>query len=394
MITKYPKHWFGNLWRAGLVTLAILLVPQAAFAQTEPIIDYSANDINYYDPRGNNVCSDTSTSGDTLSRFLQALALQENGGKVTGGSDAKGKYQYIDSTWHLAAKAYYPPGDAYANANAAPEEIQDAVVYIEYSVKMKKFNGDLFKMAVSHYYPAALNDPGAMDTVPPYPGNFNTPRQYGQQVVQKFNANAGKNIPIKASSAPEFQTYLDKVGGQGGGGASSGALCTTNGVVAGDIVRTALGLAWPNPGHSWNKEDATLAYQAAMPKYNPSSAATNNFPYSDCGVFVATVISATVDPNYQKRGTSSQIAYIQQHPEKYDYFTSSDYTQSSAKLQPGDILIHGGHTYIFTGPYKGSDGKMYNAASASWHNNPSDTQGHVPQAVIWRAGFNVARVKK
>jgi hypothetical protein len=379
--------------RVAVLILSILMLamPQAALAQqsntNDPKVDYSANDINYYDPRGNNVCGGTATGGDTITRFLQALALQENGGNVTGdsGTGARGKYQYIDSTWHSSSQAYYPPGDKYANANLAPEEVQDAVAYIEYSHKFKAFNGDLFKLAVSHFYPIANSDPKYLDIVPP--GNVVTPRQYAQQFIQKMNTGAGKNIPIKASQATDFQKYLDQNGGgQGGGGAAGGQTCS-GGVVSGDIVKTALGLAWPTPGHGKDKSDATPAYQSAMPKYNPAAGSAGNDPWSDCGVFVATVITATADPSYQKRGTTSQIAYIKAHPEKFDFFDSSDYTQSTSKLQPGDIMVNYGHTYIFTGPYKGGDGKLYNSAAASWH-------GHVPEADNWYPGFFVARVKK
>jgi hypothetical protein len=50
-------------------------------------------------------------------------------------------------------------------------------------------------------------------------------------------------------------------------------------------------------------------------------------------------------------------------------------------------MIQDGHTYIFTGPYKGTDGKLYNAAAASHYD-------HVPQADRWYPGFVAATVKK
>lgn len=397
-MTKHHITRHLTLFARAALLLALALVvaiPQPALAQANqeevkdpkaPKIDYSANDVNWYDPRGNNVCGGTASGGDTLTRFLQALAKQESGGNIdaVSGTGAKGKYQYIDSTWRSHADKYYPPAAKYSNALDAPEEIQDALAYIEYSAKFKSFNGDLFKLAISHFYPAANNNPSLLDIVPP--GNVVTPRQYAQQFIQKVNSGAGKEIPIKASEAPDFQKYLTEKGGGGGGGAAGGQACS-GGIVAGDIVKTALGLAWPTPGHGKNKSDATPAYQAAMPKYNPSAAKATNDPWSDCGVFVATVITATADPQYQKRGTSAQISYIRDHPEKFDFFTSSDYTQSSQKLQPGDILVNHGHTYLFTGPYKGGDGKLYNSASASWTH-------HVPEATNWYPGFYVARVKK
>jgi len=412
---KRTKFQWVNLIARGVLLLAmaiVIAIPQAALAQSAPTdqktnvdpkapkIDYSANDINYYDPRGNNVCGATAKeSGDTLTRFLQALADQESGGDPkaqSGGSSASGKYQYIDSTWQGVTNAY-PPAKQYSRAKDAPEEYQDAVAYIEYAAKFKTFNGDLVKLAVSHYYPPALTNPSLMDVIPAQgAGNVLTPRGYAEAFVQRMNSGAGKNIPIKAAQAPQFAEFLAKVNAQPGstGGTDNNTCQSKNGVVSGDIVKTALGLAWPDRGHGYNKSDATTAYQSAMPKYNPSSAKANDYPYSDCGVFVATVITATYDPNYQKRGTSSQIDYIQNHPEKFTFFTSSDYTQSTEKLQPGDILIKPGHTYLFTGPYKGSDGKLYNSASASWNSPGGPDRGHVPEATNWYSGFSVARVKK
>lgn len=401
MMRLPSKKWLKTVVRGALMlAMAVLIaVPQTALAQPAegeeetnkdpkaPKVDYSANDINYYDPRGNNVCGGTAGGGDTLTRFLQALAKQESNGNIdaVSGTGAKGKYQYIDSTWRGHAAQYYPPASKYPDALAAPEEVQDALTYIEYSAKFKSFNGDLFKLAISHFYPAANSNPSLLDQYPP--GNVVTPRQYAQQFIQKVNSGMGKEIPIKASQAPEFQKWLAEKGGGGGGGAAGGQVCS-NGVVAGDIVKTALGLAWPTKGHGKDKSDATPAYQEAMPKYNPAAAKATNDPWSDCGVYVATVITATADPNYQKRGTSAQISYMQAHPEKYEFFTSSDYTNSTEKLQPGDILINHGHTMLFTGPYKGGDGKLYNVADASWH-------GHVPQAQNWYPdGFYVGRVKK
>lgn len=401
MISLPSKTWFKKFARTVLlVAMAVVIaIPEVALAQPAegtpektnkdpfaPNVDYSAVDNVWYDPRGNNTCGGTATGGDTLTRFLQALAKQESNGniKAQSGTGARGKYQYIDSTWHGSAKQNYPPADAYATALDAPEEVQDALAYIEYARKFKQFNGDLFKLAISHFYPAANSNPSLLDQYPP--GNVVTPRMYAQQFIQKVNSGAGSEIPIKASQAKDFQKYLDAAGGQGGGGAVGGAVCSS-GIFGKDITKTALGLAWPTKGHGKDKGDATPAYQAAMPKYNPGAAAASNDPWSDCGVFVATVITATVDQDYVKRGTSAQISYMQAHKEKYDFFTTPEYVNSSEKLQPGDILINHGHTMLFIGPYKGGDGKLYNVADASWHD-------HVPQAQNWYAGgFYVGRYK-
>lgn len=118
--------------------------------------------------------------------------------------------------------------------------------------------------------------------------------------------------------------------------------------LGGSLVNTALGLAWPDylaaeiRGNEMS--DATVAYQEAMPKYNGSK---GNNEWSDCGVFVATVMRASgSDPNYPVRGTSIQYQYIVDHPEIYEIFTD---IKDTSRLKPGDIFINSQHTYIYVG---------------------------------------------
>lgn len=158
-------------------------------------------------------------------------------------------------------------------------------------------------------------------------------------------------------------------GGKGGGtdtdSANLGNGGCSGGVVAGSVVQTALSLAWDTTGHGKDQADAKPTYQKAMPQYN---GATSDDPYSDCGVFVATVmIGSGADTNYPKRGTPSQKQYIEAHPEKYTVVTAS----STSELQPGDIFVSSNHTYFYVGKQPGG----YNAVGASLH-------GHVPQPTI------------
>jgi hypothetical protein len=157
-------------------------------------------------------------------------------------------------------------------------------------------------------------------------------------------------------------------------------------VVEGDVVSTALALAWDTSGHGRSLGDAKPEYQAAMPKFNGATAID---PYSDCGVFVATVMAMSgVDKDYLRRGAGSQRQYVRGSP-KYEVFENLD---NVSQLQPGDIFVHDGHTFIYTGNYQGGDGKTYNAASASLHD-------HVPEAttVLFsdsRGHYTVARIKR
>lgn len=157
-----------------------------------------------------NSLSDTDdlSSGSSLDAYLKAMAMQESGGdpKIRSSiSSAAGKYQYLTSTW---ASRYdlYPPASKYSTADQAPENIQDAVVYIEYAQKWKEFNGDIFKLALSHFYPLALTDPSVLDKL--IGGNSITPRQYAEAVVKKVQEGYGAEIPLSYSSAPDFQKHL------------------------------------------------------------------------------------------------------------------------------------------------------------------------------------------
>lgn len=180
--------------------------------------------------------------------------------------------------------------------------------------------------------------------------------------------------------------YAKDVLAKYGGGTVSGgtAGCQTGGPISGDIAKTALALAWPTKGgHGTEKKDAIEAYQVAMPKYNDFSSAAEK-PWTDCGVFVATVMHASgADKDYPGRGTAIQGPYVRSHPEKYTIIKESD------KLEPGDILVKDAvHTYIYTGPYQGQDNRVYNAAQGSLYD-------HVPEAAnFYPDGFTVARLKK
>jgi hypothetical protein len=120
-------------------------------------------------------------------------------------------------------------------------------------------------------------------------------------------------------------------------------------------------------------------------KYNGS---TGDNPLTDCGVFVATVmVMSGVDKDYPRRGTDAQLPYLR-NSGKYEIY---DNLTNVSQLQPGDIFIIDGHTFLYTGNYKGGDGKTYNAASAS-------LGGHTPEAAQtifddYRGHYTVARFK-
>jgi hypothetical protein len=153
------------------------------------------------------------SGGGTIDRFMQALAFQESGGNPTqpgSAGGAKGKYQYLDSTWR-SRYSLYGPASAYSQAHLAPEEIQDAVVYIEYSQQFRKMDGDLFKIAIEHFYPKANTHPEYLDIIPSK--NVITPRQYAEKLIEGIESGLGSDIPLLYSQAPEFDEWLERAGG-------------------------------------------------------------------------------------------------------------------------------------------------------------------------------------
>jgi len=201
--------------------------------------------------------------------------------------------------------------------------------------------------------------------------------QFGH-TYERFAGHENPNASTYGERKRLAQEVFDTNGGAGGCGAGNG-----------DIVQTALLLAWGDDGHnSTAKSAAKPEYQEAMPKYN---GATDVDPYTDCGVFVATVmVMSGVDPDYQERGTGEQLRYVQ-NSSKYDVMRLTDLGQ----LKPGDILITNGnsnttgHTYIYTGNYEGTDGETYNAASASLHGHPPEAERAYLDNNYW-----IARIKK
>jgi len=149
------------------------------------------------------------------------------------------------------------------------------------------------------------------------------------------------------------------------GGVASAECKTGDGIIAGNLVETAMNLAVQKPvAEGVNKEsDANPTYQAAKPKYNPT------VHWTDCGGFIATVMYATgVDPNYVNVSVTKQIEYVKSHPEKY--LVNEKPTLND--LQPGDILFTSGHTTMYTGAAN------YPSVDASYYDPDTGTGGRVP----------------
>lgn len=126
--------------------------------------------------------------------------------------------------------------------------------------------------------------------------------------------------------------------------------CKTAQVETGDIIKTALGLAWDKPVAEGKamKADARQEYVDAIAQYgNIRNESDGIAPYSDCGRFVSTVMRMSgVDKEYPLVSVYDvQRKYVLAHPEKY--LAIENPTMSN--LQPGDIFMSTSHTAIYTG---------------------------------------------
>lgn len=219
---------------------------------------------------------------------------------------------------------------------------------------------DQFMSALTYYSKYPGNAEWAQASMPPNADSYYHERlSLVQQVRSRYADSAGLILGTPAKEqllnltdksklvykpAGDTSSSTSNTGSGASTGSSSDCTGTAGGVVAGNIVKTAIALSWPNTPHD-PPLTPTDAYAAAIKQYNPDGLSSANG--ADCGAFVATVMRASgVDPNYPAKVTGNQLAYAKQHPEKYDVLPA---ISSTSDMQPGDILITSEHTFIFVG---------------------------------------------
>ena len=182
-----------------------------------------------------------------------------------------------------------------------------------------------------------------------YMRRFESPADQSQSAINGRIAKAKIVLAKYGSGQTAGSTTTD----------TTGSTCQNgNGVIGGDVVTTALNLAW-RPGEA--------GFSLSVPKPAYKIAWDGASDYTDCGAFVASVMIATgADKNYPKVSTAVQLAYVKSHPEKYQII---NHPTNTGQLQPGDILVFSaspyGHTIIYLGPQK--NGYVVAAASLGDH---------------------------
>lgn len=377
------------------LTLISSLMPLSVFAIDQAF--YSSNDILFYDPTDTNACATSGSVSSTGSISLEKSdALQHifqtliNGGMNTVQASAVMGNMYGESSFNAGVnESGGGPGyglvqwsfgrrtnlEAYATAQGKPVSDVD----LQLSFLLKEYN-ESYKSRLDKSDFATSSDIAAATTA--WMRIFEAPLMYPDNDPAGLNS---KRIPA-AEKVYGFYSNLAVSTSTSSSTASTSCSAVGNGVVAGSIVKTAIGLAQPQPvsNGTTSLTQATQAFQDAKAKYNPTTDPT------DCGGFVATVmLSSGVDPNYPNVGTSKQYDYVQAHPEKYTVI----HPQSVADLQPGDILITAaaGHTMI----YVGSDGGQYPAVDASLYGRiPSMRTVGDAQYMLNKSDIIAARVIK
>lgn len=205
--------------------------------------------------------------------------------------------------------------------------------------------------------------------------NISSGQYAGLYIGYERPADEAKDLAARVASAENaFRSYgPGVVATTAAANASATADSSSCGAsaVAGNAVQTALNYSWPTY-HPSPYFSVVSSYGAAIAKAQANGEYVGGSGGGqagiDCGGFITRVMrDSGADPNYNwgphdpRQGpTTSQQAYMDAHPEKYQNLGVQTSTQN---LQPGDIAINSNHTYIYLGSQPGRPG--YNDADSS-----------------------------
>jgi hypothetical protein len=366
-----------------LIVTPFLPYTQAFGLNAATLLDYG---VTLYDPNFNE-CNSTDTTGTTTTNsgaasvkivasdtLKQIFSLLITGGMNAGQASAVMGNMYRESgfnsdihehgndigyglvQWSFGRRTKL---EAYATAQGKPASdipTQIAYLFIEY-------NGSYKASLAKTDFAAGTDVPKSTEA---WMRIFEAPG------MTPANDPAGINERT-AAAIQVFALYKDLAPALAVGAVSIASCGNGNGVVAGNLVETAIGLALTTPASTGmvSQKDARDTFQTAKLKYNPSPS------WSDCGGFIATaMIASGTDVNYPSVGVTGQLAYVKAHPEKYQIITGIN---NAGDLQPGDILYvlndaHA-HTTMYTGKsdYPSVDASLdervpsvRDAGSAAW----------------------------
>jgi hypothetical protein len=284
-----------------------------------------------------------------------------------------------------------------------------------------------FMKTLTYYQNYQNNKPWATASMPPNQESYYQGRLELIQTVQSNYKQIASSVIGPPGNSYNNNQHTDKqlrysasnfVSNTGGISEAGDGGCSGVGAVQGNIVQTALNFAWQDVTYPYHGDADTAscydsAGQAVSPEpsdchhgfqqlgvHDPSQytkpsyiaavqqyeSGVDSTSYTDCGVFVATVMRASgVDPKYVASGTGSQLDNVMQRTDKYLVINS---VTSSTQLQPGDILVNSSHTYIYVGKQPGG----FSVVEAS-QGNHSPELDNMPYFSNEGESFSLVRVK-
>lgn len=165
-----------------------------------------------------------------------------------------------------------------------------------------------------------------------------------------YNFEIPANIAQTAAARADFGTTIYSLlnGSSSDESSSSSSICSSTS--SGDVTAvqaTIKAYAWPDyRGSHYTKKKTE--YDAAITKASASGGYIGGAGGVDCGAFVTRVIvDSGFDPNYNsgKGPTGEQRRWLNQNWQKL----GSGNTIDTSTLQPGDVAIRPGHTFMFAG---------------------------------------------
>lgn len=380
----------------ALTILITATAPPSLAGSSPGKVDYSSNDILYYDENAADVsCSVDIVSVGSLPSGTTSQ-LDSAGIKSKAQSNME-RYKYAEDhtgvPWQITAAIHYREGSMKPDVSIADGSPLSSGVSVDGLPISKDPNIDT-KNQVNHFINMAksvygLNaaelsswniddwgnaflaynrgymykSAGEPYSKSPYVMNGYSEDYTNMPWIRADSYHKGRRLnglydSGKSESRPGALSVVAYLGYDFTSGESSSGDCSGGGGSRGDIAEKAIELSWPD--RSKSKYEPKKSYVDAMSEVGMSNSGCPPNG-ADCGVFVATVMRASgADPDFPM-GTEIIKNYLHSNPDKYEKQNVSD----TGGLQPGDIFIISGHTMIYVGDAADDGGKSNASASCS-----------------------------
>ena len=383
-----------KLTRALLVLMALTIALTSYTAPVSAVnLFHKANGITYTGDEVAATCSSsvTTVTGNLPAETASMLEAQDIKGKAEANME---RYQHAESQtgvpWQVIAAIHYREATMDPNKSIADGSPLTAGVSADGLPINSDPNIDAANMA-NHFLSMASSvyglDKGALAswtldswgqaflaynrgymyksanqpyTNSPYVMNFLDDAHMNMQWIKADSYSGSKRLnglfdngtKDTRPGALVIASYLGFSATAGSGGTAN---CSGPGAVSGDIAQTAINLSWPDGSHG--PGDPNPAYKQAMKDVGLEGVGCSRNG-ADCAVFVATVMRTSGADKDFPTGTSVVKKYLADSPN----YTKIE-TKDTSGLQPGDIFIVVGHTFMYVGDSATDGGKNMAAAS-------------------------------